>query len=45
MSATVFGGKNNYEFWKTIFTTGNTPDGTPVLVTPLNVATMIKKNN
>ena len=45
MSATIFGGKNNYEFWKTIFTTGNTPDGTPVLVTPLNVATMIKKNN
>lgn len=45
MSATIFGGKNNYEFWKVTFSTGKTPDGTPVLAAPLNVAEMIKKSN
>lgn len=45
MSATIFGGKNNYEFWKTAFSTGKAPDGTVVLATPLNVAEMIKKAN
>lgn len=45
MSTTIFGGKNNYEFWKTTFQTGKTPDGTPVLIAPLNVAEMIKKSN
>lgn len=44
MSATVFGGKNNYEYWNTVFTTGKTPDGTPVIIKPLNVTEMIKKN-
>ncbi len=43
MSATIFGGKNNYEFWRTVFLTGKTPDGTLVLANPLNVAEMIKK--
>jgi hypothetical protein len=43
MSATIFGGKNNYEFWKTVFSTGKAPDGTAVLAAPLNVAEMIKK--
>lgn len=45
MSATIFGGKNNYEFWKTAFSTGKTPDGTAVLAAPLNVSEMIKKAN
>lgn len=45
MSATIFGGKNNYEFWKVVFSTGKTPDGTPVLATPLNVTDMIIKTN
>ena len=44
MSSTIFGGKNNYEFWKTTFYTGNTPDGTQVLTAPINVAEMIKKS-
>ncbi|MBO5103132.1 MAG: HNH endonuclease [Clostridia bacterium] len=43
MSATVFGGKNNYEFWNTVFTTGKTPDGTPVLVKPININEMINR--
>ena len=43
MSATIFGGKNNYEFWKTVFETGKTPDGISVLLKPINVTEMIKK--
>ena len=43
MAATIFGGKNNYDFWKTVFLTSRTPDGTQVLTDPLNVAEMIKK--
>lgn len=45
MSVTIFGGKNNYDFWKTAFSTGQTPDGTQVLATPINVAEMIQKAN
>ena len=44
MSATIFGGKNNYDFWKVTFSSGKAPDGTPVLAVPLNVADMIKKS-
>ena len=44
MSATIFGGKNNHDFWKVTFSSGKTPDGTPVLAVPLNVADMIKKS-
>lgn len=43
MSATIFGGKSNYDYWKTVFQTGNTPDGIAVLSKPLNVVEMIKK--
>ncbi len=41
MASTVFGGKNNYEFWRYVFQTARTPDGTAILATPLNVAEMI----
>ena len=40
-SETVFGGKQNYSFWKTVFETGNTPQGMPVLPQPLNLINMI----
>ena len=43
MSLTIFGGKNNYDFWKTVFQTSRTPDGTAVLAAPLNVAEMISR--
>lgn len=43
MASTVFGGKNTYDYWKTIFNTGKSPDGSPVLATPLSIAEMIKK--
>lgn len=44
MSSTIFGGKNNYDFWRTVFVTAKTPDGTQVLTAPINVADMIKRN-
>lgn len=43
MSSTVFGGKNNYDFWKSVFSTAKTQNGTNLLACPLNVADMIKK--
>lgn len=41
MSATIFGGKNKYEYWEEIFKTGKAPDGTMVLARPINVMEMI----
>lgn len=43
MSSTVFGGKSNYDYWKTIFATGKAPDGMAVIAKPINVAEMIKR--
>lgn len=40
-SSTLFGAKQVYGFWKTIFETGRSPQGEEVLATPLNVNTMI----
>ena len=42
LSETVFGGKNNNNFWQTVFETGKTPQGLAVLVQPLNLIDMIK---
>lgn len=42
LSDTVFGGKQNNGFWKTIFETGRTPQGMVVLAQPLNLIEMIK---
>jgi hypothetical protein len=42
LSETVFGGKQNNNFWKTVFETGRTPQGMQVLAQPLNLIEMIK---
>jgi hypothetical protein len=42
LSETVFGGKQNNGFWKTVFETGQTPQGMQVLAKPLNLMDMIK---
>jgi len=42
MAATIFGGKNNYDYWRCIFSTGSTPEGTSVLAKPINVTEMIR---
>ena len=41
-SQTIFGGKQNYTFWKTIFQTGESQHGEKILVAPLNFIEMIK---
>ena len=45
MSATIFAGKQNYDFWKTIFQTGKSPDEAQVLAKSLNFMEMIKPLN
>jgi hypothetical protein len=42
LSATVFGGKQNNDFWRTVFLDGKTPQGQQVLAAPLNIMEMIK---
>jgi hypothetical protein len=41
LSATVFGGKQTYDFWQSIFETGTNPAGQQVLAAPLNLMDMI----
>jgi hypothetical protein len=43
LSSTVFGGKQNYEYWQTIFEKGTTPQGLPVLAEPVDLMDMIKE--
>lgn len=42
MASTIFGGKQNYEYWNVIFNSGKAPDGTLVLAKSLNIIEMIK---
>ena len=42
MATTIFGGKQVYDYWQTVFRTGKTPDGTLVLAKPINVVDMVK---
>jgi len=38
----IFGGKQVADYWKRVFSTGKTPDGAPVLATPVNLIELIK---
>jgi HNH endonuclease len=42
LSATIFGGKQTNDYWRTIFETAKTPQGQQVLPAPLNLMEMIK---
>lgn len=42
LSLTVFGGKQNYEYWQTIFESGKSPQGLQVLAKPIDLMNMIK---
>lgn len=44
MASTIFSGKNNYDYWREIFETGNSLDGAVVLANPLNFIEMIQSN-
>jgi len=43
LSLSVFGGKQNYEYWQKIFETGKSPQNQQVLAAPLNLMEMIKE--
>lgn len=43
LSNTVFGGKQNNDFWQTIFETGKSPQGIQVLSEPINLMKMISE--
>jgi hypothetical protein len=42
LTSTVFGAKQNLDFWKKVFQTGTTPTGVRVLTEPLDLQTMIQ---
>lgn len=42
LSITVFGAKQNLDFWRTIFKTGKAPSGVQVLAKPLDITEMIQ---
>ena len=42
-SSTVFGAKQTHAFWQTIFETGSSPSGHPVLAQPLNLIELISQ--
>ena len=42
LSLSVFGGKQNYDYWQTIFETGKTPQGQHVLPSGINLMKMIQ---
>jgi hypothetical protein len=44
LSLSVFGGKQNYEYWQTIFESGKTPQGQQVLPSGINLMRMIQAN-
>lgn len=41
LSSTIFGGKQNYAFWQTIFTTGKSQQGEDIIGQPLDLQQMI----
>ncbi len=44
LSKTVFGGKQNYQYWQTVFENGITPQGMKILTEPINLMEMIKED-
>ena len=42
LSNSIFGGKQNYEFWQSIFESGETPNGAEIMPTGINVMQMIR---
>jgi len=45
LSLSVFGGKQNYEYWQMIFESGKTPQGQTVMPEGLNLMKMIQRPN
>jgi len=45
LSATVFGGKQTNDFWRTIWETGKSPQGTQVLAAPIDLTELTKTDS
>lgn len=45
LSSTVFGGKQVYSYWQTIFETGKSPQGVQVLSKPIDLMELISNTN
>jgi hypothetical protein len=43
LSNTAFGGKQNYDYWATIFRTGRNAAGNPILAEPINLIKMLQE--
>jgi len=43
LSLTAFGGKQNYDYWRTVFDTAKTPQGVQVLTKPITIPDLIRK--
>jgi len=43
LSSTVFGGKQNNDYWQTIFETGKSPQGLQVLAEAIDLMKMIQE--
>jgi len=43
LSSTIFGGKQNYQYWQNIFDSAKTPQGFQVLAEPLDLMKMIQE--
>lgn len=41
LASTVFGGRQNYEYWKIVVETGETPQGYTVLAAPLDLMEIV----
>ena len=44
LSNSIFGGKQNYEFWQSIFESGKTSEGAAVMQSGINVMRMIERH-
>ncbi len=43
LSSTIFGGKQNYAFWQTIFESGKSPSNVQVMAEPIDLMKMISE--
>lgn len=45
LSLTAFGGKRNYDYWQSVFETGETPEGSKIMSSGIDLMDMIQERN
>ena len=45
LSLTAFGGKRNYDYWQSVFETGETPEGSKIMSGGIDLMEMIRERN